>query len=188
MSEQQVLRGFIANIKQIPPLIVAFEFNPESINDNKAVNYSDRNVGMCGNAPGKVYMGGGHRTISFDLKLYGSDECPSTLATLRSFLYPKSNAWAVFGGSSEEGVRLSSPPTCILGFGTKILECVVTDITITEKQFDSSLDPIRAEAHINLTVIEDDSNALYKLDKERRNVMAAMSVRNIGVAKSIRLI
>ena len=40
-------------------------------------------------------------------------------------------------GAGEEGKRLSAPPTCIFGFGTKILECVVTNMTIDETQFNS---------------------------------------------------
>lgn len=195
MTEQQVLRGFIANVDVIPPLIVTFQFNPESINDNKTVNYADRNADLCGNAPGKVYTGGGHRTISFDIKLHGLEQgtnvlnptpldngISTELAKLRSFLYPKADAWATMGGLlGEEGVRLTSPPTCIFGFGTKVLECVVTQITINETQFNSLLAPVRADVGITLTVIEESGNALYELDKQHRNLLAALGIQNISV-------
>jgi len=193
MSERQVLRGFLASIQVIPPLIVTFQFNPESVNDNKAVNYTDNNDSLCGNAPGKVYTGGGHRIISFDIKLHGLEQgtnainptpldngISTELAKLRSFLYPKSDAWAVLSGA-EEGRRLVSPPTCIFGFGTKILECVVTDMTINETQFNSLLAPVRADVSITLTVVEESGNALYELDKQHRNLLAALGIQNISV-------
>jgi hypothetical protein len=196
MHERQVLRGFLANVEVIPPLIVTFQFNPESVNDNKAVNYADGQSSLCGNAPGKVYTGGGHRTISFDIKLHGLEQGSNMLnptaldngvstevAKLRSFLYPKGDAWAtmgqLFGG--EEGRRLTAPPTCIFGFGTKILECVVTDINVRETQFNSLLAPVRAEATITLVVNEEDGGGLYELDKQHRNLLAALGLQNIRV-------
>lgn len=197
MSERQVLRGFLANIDVLPPLIFTFQFNPESVRDNKAVNYSDRNADLCGNAPGKVYTGGGHRTISFDFKLHGLEEgtnainptpldngISTELAKLRSFLYPKADAWASLGslfGGGDEGTRLAAPPTCIFGFGTKILECVVTELTISETQFNSLLAPVRADVSVTLTVIEEDDNALYELDKQHRNLLAALGIQNISI-------
>lgn len=191
MIEKQVLRGFLANVEVIPPLIVTFQFNPESISDNKAVNYAERNASLSEDTPGKVYTGGGDRTISFDIKLHGLEQganalnptpvdngISTELAKLRSFLYPKADAWATIG-SGEEGKRISSPPTCIFGFGTKILECVVTGMNITETQFNSALAPVRAEAKITLTVIEEKDNKLYTLDKAHRNALAALGIQNI---------
>jgi len=193
MDERQVLRGFLANIEVFPPLIVTFQYNPETVSDTKAANYADLDNDLCGNAPGKIYTGGGHRTISFDIKLHGLEKGTNALnptpldngvltelAKLRSFMYPKSDAWAVFGGG-EEGMRLSSPPTAIFGFGTKILECVVTDLTVTETQFNSLLAPVRADVHVTLTVIEDKDNDLYNLDTQHRNLLSALGIQNISL-------
>ncbi|MBK8933877.1 MAG: hypothetical protein IPM76_16500 [Chloroflexi bacterium] len=194
MTERQVLRGFLANIDVIPPLIVTFQFNPETFSDNKAVNFADRSGDLGGNAPGKEYTGGGDRTISFLIKLHGLEQgtnalnptpldngISTELAKLRSFLYPKSDAWASWGAlmGNEEGVRLNAPPTCIFGFGTKILECVVTQMTITEAQFNSMLAPVRADVNITLIVVE--KGVLYELDKQRRNALAALGIQNISV-------
>lgn len=193
MPERQVLRGFIANVEVIPPLIVTFQYNPESLSDNKIANFEDTDDELSGNAPGKSYTGGGHRTISFDIKLHGlergmNDVNPlpidngiaTELAKLRSFLYPKEDAWAVIGGG-EEGCSLTSPPDCIFGFGTKILECVVTQITVSETQFNSVLTPVRADVGITLVVNEEEGNALYELDKQHRNTLAALGIQNIRV-------
>jgi hypothetical protein len=185
------MRGFLANVEQLPPLILTFQFNPDSVSDNKAVTYADRSAELCGNAPGKVYTGGGHRTISFDLKLHGLEQgtnrlipigldngISNELAILRSFLYPQTDAWAALG-SDEEGVRLVAPPTCIFGFGTKVLECVVTDMTVTETQFNSFLAPVRADVKITLVAIEEDGNGFYEFDKQHRNVLAALGLQSV---------
>jgi hypothetical protein len=197
MIENQVLRGFIANIEVLPPLIVTFEYNPESINDNKTVSYEDRNGNLCGNWPGKVYTGGGHRTISFDIKLHGLEKgknalnptaldngISTELAKLRSFMYPMDDAWGTLGGllgGEENGRRLTAPPDCIFGFGTKILQCIVTEITINETQFNSFLAPVRADVGITLIVNEDSDNALYEIDKQHRNLLAALGIQNIRI-------
>jgi hypothetical protein len=195
-EQKQVLRGFLANIDMLPPLIVRFQYNPTSVSDNKTVIYADRREKAPGNAPGKEYMGGGHRTITFDLKLHGLEQgtnalnstptengISTELAKLRSFLYPKTDAWGTLSGllgTSCSGRRLSDPPTCYFGFGKKILECVVTDVKITETQFNSVLAPVRADVSVTLDVIEDDDNALYQLDKQRRNALAALGLQNVG--------
>lgn len=191
MPDGNAMRGFMANVTQLPPLILLFQFNPESVSDNKAVNYADRDAELCGNAPGKVYTGGGHRTITFDMKLHGMEQgtnrlipigldngISNELAILRSFLYPATDAWAAFGGD-EDGVRLTPPPTCIFGFGTRILECVVTDLSITETQFNSYLAPVRADVKVTLVVIEKDSNTFYEIDKQHRNVLAALGLQSV---------
>ena len=179
MTERQVQRGFLANIEVVPALILTFQFNPETMTDNKAVTYADGRVELCGNAPGKVYTGGGHRTITFSIQLHGLEEgsngVSTELAKLRSFLYPKVDAWSTVGqlfGGEEGGRRMTAPPTCIFGFGTKILECVVTELEVNETQFNSLLAPVRAEVKVTLTVNEEDGGGLYELDKQRRNWLA----------------
>jgi len=193
MFERQVLRGFIASVDVIPPLVVTFQFNPGEIKDNKAVKYSDREGSLCGSGPGKQYTGGGDRTITFDIEILGIEQgtnrlnptavdngISTELAKLRSFLYPREDAWAV-AIPAKQGKRLSPPPTCIFGYGTRILDCWVNNVQITEKQFNSMLAPVRATASITLTVREDADNALYQLDRQRRNALAALGLLNTSV-------
>jgi hypothetical protein len=194
VDEKKVLRGFMANLDVLPPLVLTFQFNPESVSDNKAVDYADTQTDLC-TAPGKTYTGGGSRTISFDIKLHGMEQgtnklipigldngIQTELAKLRSFLYPMADAWgslaSVFG-DEPQGKRLEAPPTCIFGFGTKILECVVTDLQVTETQFNSYLAPVRADVRVTLAVIEDGD--LYELDKQHRNVLAALGLQTVSL-------
>ncbi len=192
MIEKQVLRGFLASVDVVPPLIVTFQFNPSSISDNKTVNYGNRSDDLCSGAPAKEYTGGGDRTISFDLLLHGleqgSDRLNPTpvdngvsteLAKLRSFLYSREDAWADLG-AGEEGKRLASPPACVFGFGTRVLECVVTQLTVEETQFNSFLAPVRAKVGVTLAVREAAGNALYELDRQRRNALTALGIQNLS--------
>jgi hypothetical protein len=194
MPEQIVMRGFIANIDVIPPLIVTFQYNPASVTDNKAVKYRDVQGELCGTAPDKEYTGGGDRTIGFKIYLHGLEQgsnplnptgfdngISTELAKLRSFLYPASDAWDTVGLLSDEGGRtLKSPPTCVFGFGAKLLEGVVTSMTINETQFNSFLAPVRAEVDVTLKVIEREGHPLYEADKQRRNALAALGVLNVS--------
>lgn len=196
MTDRQVLRGFIANADVQPPLIVTFQFNPASLKDNKTVNYSDGRAALSSCAPQKVYTGGGNRTISFDIDLHGLEHgtnvlnptpldngISTELAKLRSFLYPKSDAWGSLSGQAgaEQGRRLTAPPTCIFGFGSRILECVVTQVDVSEQQFNSLLAPVRAKVGLTLVVREDDNNGLHELDKQHRNLLAALGLQNVRV-------
>lgn len=193
MEQRQGMRGFMANLEVLPPLIVTFQFNPTTVSDNKAVKYEDTQGDLC-TAPGKTYTGGGDRTITFDLKLDGWEQgtnkinpsgldngIQTELAKFRSFLYPMDDAWgslaSVFG-DEPQGKRLAAPPTCAFGFGTKILECIVTDINITETAFNSFLAPVRADVKVTLAVIEDGD--LYEVDKQHRNLLAALGVLNVS--------
>jgi Contractile injection system tube protein len=195
-EQRQVLRGFLARVDTIPPLILTFQFNPSSISDNKKVSYADRAGSLSGNAPDKKYTGGGQRTITFDLKLHGLEQgtnrlnptpvdngISTELAKLRSFLYPKENAWAPVSKLGEDisGKALVAPPNCYFGFGTKILECIVTDIKITETQFNSMLAPVRADVSVTLDVVEAEDNPLYQLDTQRRNALALLGLQNLRV-------
>ncbi len=191
---RQVLRGFLANVDAVPPLIVTFQFNPESISDNKEVRYADRKSDLSGDAPGKVYTGGGDRTISFDLTLQGLERgmnqanplpvdngVSTELAKLRSFLYPEDDAWGTLGSlfGDGEGRRIQSPPTCLFGFGSRVLECVLTGLSVNETQFNSMLAPVRAEVGVTLAVIEEPGHPLYETDRARRNALSAAGLQNI---------
>jgi len=190
--EKQVLRGFISTMDVYPPLIVTFQFNPISVSDNKAVNYSDRYTSPNDDAPRYFYTGGGDRSISFDIQLHGLEQglnasnpsaadngISTELAKLRSFLYPKSDAWGVRGG--KEGRSLNSPPACLFGFGSKILECIVRKLDITETQFNSLLAPVRADVKINLIVIGDKNSDINTYDREHRNYLSAMGLQNTRI-------
>lgn len=190
--ERQVLRGFMANMDVDPALVINFQYNPETIADNKTVNYVDQTPTICGSSPGKFYVGGGDRTIGFKFKLHGLEQgmdrfSPSPedngisteLAKLRSFLYPKSDAWSLSSNAGSGGMRMSSPPRCLFGFGNRILEGTITQLQIEETQFNSVLAPVRAEVSVTFVVNESEGNAYHMADRKRRLDLAGRGMQNI---------
>jgi hypothetical protein len=195
-EQQQVVRGFLANVDVVPPLIVTFQFNPASVSDNKSVLYKEVNDAQGSIAPGRKYLRGGDRMISFDLQLHGLEQgsdrlnkspvangVSTELAKLRSFLYPAASAWGTLSGlfGTKLGTIVTSPPTCVFGFGAKVVECVVADLRIDETQFNSALAPVRADVGVSLVVLEDDGNLFYQYDKQMRNLQAALGLQNIRI-------
>jgi Contractile injection system tube protein len=188
-TDRQVLRGFLANIETIPPLIVRFQFNPSSVKDTRSVKFSEESK-LGQDTTGKVQSG--VRDISFSLTLHGMEQglnalnpsgfdngISSELAKFRSFLYPKEDAWAALPGVASRGKRIPSPPSAIFGFGTKILECFVTGVDINETQFNSYLAPVQATVGISLRVREEKGNALFELDKQHRNALTLVSLQSL---------
>jgi hypothetical protein len=47
-------------------------------------------------------------------------------------------------------LRFAPPPDCIFGFGDRVIDCVVTDVGITEQLFSPRLAPLRAEVAVTL--------------------------------------
>ena len=45
------------------------------------------------------------------------------------------------------------PPTCQFGFGDTVIDCIVTDVGITEKLFNQDLRPLRAEVSVSLVEV-----------------------------------
>jgi hypothetical protein len=182
MEEEHVILGFLASLHVLPPLLVEFQYNPESIEDNKQVRF-DPQLGQP-EAPTQEYTGGGERTISFSFKLHGHERgvdpvnptgiengIAPLLAALRSFVYLRSHALVDLQASSD-GKSTVAPPTCLFGFGDRLLECRVTSLSINETQFNRYLTPVRADVSATLTVIEDPKNPFFQLDRVRRNLLA----------------
>lgn len=195
MIDRQVLRGFLANVDVVPPLVVKFQFNPQSLTDTKEPVYANRRDGLSRGGTRLVYTGDGPRRISFDLRLHGLERgldltnptpvdngISTELAKLRSFLYPREDATSVvaaFTTSGGGGRRLVAPPTCLFGFGATVLECVVTNLQIVETQHNSALAPVRADISVTLQVIETDTRGLALQDRRRRLALATKGLAGL---------
>ena len=77
----------------------------------------------------------------------------------RAFLYPQSGRWneagATFAPLYAELRDFTPPPRARFGFGfgpgsERVIDCVVTDISIDETLFNSELAPVRADVSITL--------------------------------------
>jgi hypothetical protein len=127
----------------------------------------------------------GDRTISFHFTIDGRETRPGEpsrrrdasgsilddLAIIRCFTYPKigdliSVLGALTGLSASPLVTFNEPPTLMLVMGGTSIEGYVTDLKITETQFNSSLDPIRAD--VDISMIEKIDSTSFIVDSVKR--------------------
>jgi hypothetical protein len=166
------VRGFLASVGLQPRVLVKFQYNPTQLSDKRAVSYASLTApGLL--LPVRQYIQGGDRTISFTVRIDGLFDGPADdeidiskdddgsiapeLDKYRAFLYPRNARWKE---ASEQGFvplyasapqQFVSPPTCRFGFGNRpVLDCVVTEVSITELLFNSRLGPLRADVAVTL--------------------------------------
>jgi hypothetical protein len=141
-------------------------------------------------------------TISFEIRLDATDKLEQgdsvaagfgvlpQLATLERMVQPKKAG--VFGaalneltGIDEKGFsfsRSSNPPMILFIWGNKrVLPVNINSLNITETEFSTMLDPIRATVAVNLTVIEG-QNPPFTYTKLSSEVS---SLLNLGSIESI---
>lgn len=117
------------------------------------------------------YSEGGDRTLSFNFRIDGREQRPGEpsrrrsddgnilidLAILRSFVYPSVDLLNILSHVMQEkpvpwGEALfAHPPPALLVIGDLSMECVVTELRVTETQFNENLDPVVAEVSLSVT-------------------------------------
>jgi hypothetical protein len=168
---QNAVRGFLASVGVVPEILVQFQLNPTQLTDRRTVTYATLN-GPALLMPVRQYSQGADRTLSFTVRVDGLLEGLLPIATdpegsiwpelnkYRAFLYPKTPRWldpvtrSSFAPVFDRTSLFESPPLCRFGFGMgRVIDCVVTDVTITEQLFLPSLAPLRAEVSVTLVEI-----------------------------------
>ena len=178
MSNLQVrnpVRGFLVSVGLEPEILVQFQYNPDKVTDKRSVSYAALNApGML--MPIRQYSAGGERTLSFTVVVDGLFKGPADdeidvarderggigpeLNKYRAFVYPQTERWRDANGAPDGFTGLyagadtvfAAPPTCRFGFGERVVDCVVTEVSITEQLYNTDLDPVRAE--VQVTCIE----------------------------------
>lgn len=129
----------------------------------------------------------GDRTLNFRFNIDGREHRPGEperrrnedgdilgdLAVLRSFVYPQildlielASSLASSDKSQSESLWFNHPPTATLVLGSMSMEGYVTDLKITETQFNADLDPIRAD--VEITMIEKIDSISFVVDSIKR--------------------
>ena len=187
----------------IPPLILVFEFNPESLTRTRTITL------RTGSAPGtrggydfalptetpRVSQGVTVQPESFsiDILLDATDRMNEAepiasmfgvepeLDTLRSMVEPKSQGPGGLQTLSSLGLggerafqRSESASVLLLVWGTHILPVFMTSVKIAEQAHLPSLVPYRARATLSMQVIEG-NNPFYTVEKVRQVVGAALN-------------
>jgi Contractile injection system tube protein len=172
LTQANPTRGFLWGIipdPGVPDILIEFQYNPTELSDKRAVSYATLNApGLL--LPVRQYSQGGDRTISFTVRIDGlfkgpaEDQIPidkdedgsiaPELNKYRALLWPRTRNWQDAGGSFvplyTDTLQFAPPPDCIFGFGDRVIDCVVTDVGITEQLFSPQLAPLRAEVAVTL--------------------------------------
>ncbi|MFZ5447963.1 MAG: hypothetical protein ACOZFS_04925 [Thermodesulfobacteriota bacterium] len=187
----------------LPPLILVFEFNPQSLTRSRTITL------RTGNAPGtrggydfalptetaRVAQGVTVQPESFSIEILldatdrmNEGEPVATqfgiqpeLDTLRTMVEPKSQGpgglqtLASLGFGGERAFQRSeSASVLLLVWGSHILPVFLTSVQITEEAHLPSLVPYRAKATLSMQVIEG-NNPFYQVEKVRQVVGAALN-------------
>ena len=171
LDQRNPVRGFLVSVGLDPEILVEFQYNPDKIEDKRTVSYATLNApGML--MPVRQYTAGGDRTLSFTVTIDGLYKGPADdeidiardsrggigpeLNKYRAFIYPQTERWQDAASAPDGFSRLyegaesvfTAPPACRFGFGERVIDCVVTEVSIKEQLYNPDLDPIRAEVQV----------------------------------------
>lgn len=198
------IKGFLVEYAHsLPPLVLAFEFNPQTLTRNRSVTLT------LGNTPAtrggydfalptetaRAAQGVSVEPESFDVEilldatdrmntgdpLAGSLGIQPELDTLRSMVEPKTQgpgglqmlASLGFGGG-RAFQRSQSASVLLFIWGTHILPVFLKSIEVAESAHLPDLTPYRATVKLGLQVIEG-NNPFYEVEKVRQAVGAALN-------------
>jgi hypothetical protein len=139
------------------------------------------------------------QAINFDIRLDATDKLDSgdaiteqfgiapQIATLEQMVYPKSESLlgaalgALLGGKKGFSfTRSANPPLILFIFGRKrVLPVNINSLNITESEFSTDLNPVRASVAVSLSVIEGKS-VPYLYSKAMTEAMSVLNLANIG--------
>jgi hypothetical protein len=139
------------------------------------------------------------QTIGFDIRLDATDRLDEgdtiteqfgiapQLSTLELMVYPKEESLLGAAVSALLGkpkgfsfTRGANPPLVLFVFGRKrVLPVNINSMNITETEFSTDLNPIRATVAVNLTVIEGKS-VPYLYSKAMTEAMSVLNLANIA--------
>lgn len=140
-------------------------------------------------------------SINFEIRLDATDKLNEgdpiaqqfgiapQLATLELMMHPKGESIlgaavdALLNLGGEESFSFTGtekPPLVLFIWGVKrVLPVNINSMSVTETEFNTMLDPIRATISVNLTVIEG-KNPLYTYTKVLKEASAALNLANVA--------
>ncbi len=186
------------------PNIVVFQFNPTQVTRTPSLGQPPPPTDESGTTDAKQQPTLPGETMSFSLRVDASDQLAQgnpltaingilpTLCALELLMVPAGsmliNLAAALGGSSPQPYQFppAKLPTVLFFWGMfRILPVAITSLSITETEYDTLLNPIRADISINLQVLipqqtQGDTLATgaYNYSQGVKEVMAALNLAN----------
>jgi len=207
----KLLKGALvdSNILAVPPLIVAFQFNPETITRRRCATLRDPKARMANpsGTPPTEAMGEAQTTIvppeaiSLDVRLDATDAMAEgdrvagtlgvlpALSALEMMITPR--AQSLFGGRLKLaanfgfGSRQDTPVLIFVWGRQRVLPVRLTDMNIQEAEYNPLLNPTRVTVGLSLQVLEG-ANPFYRFTQLQREALAALNLINVpDVAHSL---
>ena len=165
----RLLKGAIIGVDPFNPLasVIVFQYNPETLTRRLTAHTPNANPARGGEA--LRLSGPPQETINLVVEIDAADQLEkadplatsaglhSTLASLEMLLYPKSAVTIANEVLARAGViEVIAPeaPLTLFAWGPKrVLPVRLTEISIAEEAFDTSLNPIRAKVTLALRVL-----------------------------------
>ena len=199
-----VMKGMLVEYAlAVPPLVLAFEFNPQNISRSRAIEIKTGSTPATRGGydfalpteTARVAQGVSVKPETFDITILldatdrlndGNVIAPvfgveTEIATLRSMVEPKTQGpmgMQMLSGLGELGPRAfereEHPSVLLFVWGTHVLPVFITSVKIDEKAHLPSLVPYRAEATLSMQVIEG-NNPFYEVETVRQIATAALN-------------
>jgi hypothetical protein len=210
IQRPKLLRGaFVEYGLSLPPLLFAFQFNPETLTRSRTASYTaggadgsgegcrDGNEAQQRACMSQVQVS--EESISLTLQLDATDDLNSgeglagqfgigpQLSVLELMIYPKTDQLFGFpignllGATDQFGAaQAKTIPILLFVWGRKrVMPVVMTSLSITEQEYFPDLNPKRASVAVQLKVLEG-FNPPYLYSHGWRTALAAMNLGNIG--------
>ncbi|GAB3764874.1 hypothetical protein GCM10028796_20880 [Ramlibacter monticola] len=210
IQRPKLLRGaFVEYGLSLPPLLFAFQFNPETLTRSRTASYTaggadgsgegcrDGNEAQQRACMSQVQVS--EESIGLTLQLDATEALNDgeglagqfgigpQLSVLELMIYPKTDQLFGFpignllGASDQFGAaQAKTIPILLFVWGRKrVMPVVMTSLTITEQEYFPDLNPKRATVAVQLKVLEG-FNPPYLYSHGWRTALAAMNLGNIG--------
>ena len=194
------------------PNIVVFQFNPDQVTRTPSLAQPPPACSNSGNTDALQQPCLPGETMSFRLRVDATDQLAQsnpiaatsgilpTLSALELLMVPQSslsiNLASLAGGPSPFLMAPNKLPTILFFWGPfRIVPVAITSLSITETQYDTLLNPVRADVSVNLQVLipaqlagDTIANGAYNYSQGVKEVMAALNLANavqIGVSAAL---
>ena len=204
--------NFGAGLLGALPNIVVFQFNPTQVSRTPAIPRRPPACTNSGATSAKQQPCPPSESMSFTLRIDATDLLAQgnpiaatsgmlpTLSALEMLMVPQSptslNLLSLSGSTGSHQSPPTSLPTVLFFWGPfRILPVAITSLSVTETEYDTLLNPIRADVSVNLDILQPNQlagdtlgNAAYNYSMGVKQVMAALNLAyavQFGVSSSL---